>query len=232
MFDRPTYFNAVRASMFQGALTQQQVDGQNAILSVWENEQGGTPMTDLRWLAYMLATVYHECATRMWPVTEYGSQSYLKGKPYYPYIGRGLVQLTWEDNYRKAGAALGLIDDRDLIDHPEVALDSMIACRIMYRGMAEGWFTGKRLSQYFNETKNDPKNARQIINGNDDDKLIAGYHDKFLSALKTSWQDEVVSVPPEPIEPIQVLAALTVPEGVEMVVTVNGLPIGPSVLDA
>ena len=61
-FDRNTYFNYVRDVLFEGALTQQQVDGQSVILAVWEYQAGGTPMTDIRWLAYMLATVYHETA--------------------------------------------------------------------------------------------------------------------------------------------------------------------------
>jgi hypothetical protein len=185
-FDRDIYYAAVRTTLFDGALSQQQVDGQQVILAVWEYNAGGTPMTDIRWLAYMLATVYHETAYRMWPVTEYGSQSYLQGKEYYPYVGRGFVQLTWETNYDKASKALSLIDDRDLVDHPEVALDSLISARIMFRGMAEGWFTGKKLGQYFNEDKDDPINARQIINGNDDDSLIAGYHQEFLAALEKS----------------------------------------------
>ena len=49
--------------------------------------------------------------------------------------------------------------------------------------MAEGWFTDRKLGEYFNTEKDDPINARQIINGNDQDTLIAGYHDKFLAAL-------------------------------------------------
>jgi putative chitinase len=122
----------------------------------------------------------------MWPTSEYGSQSYLEGKSYYPYYGRGFVQLTWDYNYDKASKALGLIDDRDLVKHPEVALDSLISARIMFRGMAEGWFTGKKLGQYFNDDDDDPINARQIINGNDDDELIAGYHRTFLDALNES----------------------------------------------
>jgi hypothetical protein len=153
---------------------------------VWDYGAGGTPMTDLRWLAYMLATTYHETATRMWPVTEYGSQSYLEGKPYWPYVGRGYVQLTWEDNYRNASSALGLIDDRDLVKQPQVALDSLIAARVMFRGMAEGWFTGRKLGQYFDDDTDDPINARQIINGNDCDDLIAGYHHQFLAALEAA----------------------------------------------
>ena len=120
----------------------------------------------------------------MWPNTEGGSQEYLQGKDYWPYIGRGLVHLTWEDNYRNASAALGLIDDRDLVAHPELALDLLIAARIMFRGMAEGWFTTRKLGQYFNDDTDDPINARQIINGNDCDTQIAAYHDQFLTALK------------------------------------------------
>jgi len=186
VFDRDIYFNEVRNDLFNGALTQQQVDGQNVILAVWEYEATGTPLHDIRHLAYCLATVFHECATRMWPVTEYGSDEYLQGKPYWPYIARGFVGLTWEDNYRLASAALGLIEDRDLVAHPDVALDSLISARIMFRGMAEGWFTGKRLNDYFSETKDDPVNARQIINGNDDDELIASYYYIFLDALESS----------------------------------------------
>jgi len=185
-FNRDIYFDVVRDALFEGALEQIHVDGQSVILAVWEYQGGGTPMQDLRWLAYMLATTYHETAKRMWPITEYGSQSYLQGKEYYPYVGRGFVQLTWKDNYQKASQILSLYDDRDLVDHPELALDSLIATRILFRGMAEGWFTGRKLGQYFNATEDDPLNARQIINGNDCDDQIAGYHHTFLAALTQS----------------------------------------------
>jgi putative chitinase len=185
-FDREIFFDNVRNKLFDGALDQQQVDGCGVILGLWEGQYTGTPMSDLRWLAYILATVFHECATTMWPITEYGSQSYLQGKDYYPYIGRGFVMITWEENYRRASQELSLTGTRDLVEHPELALDSLIAARILFRGMAEGWFTGKKLGQYFNESKDDPVNARQIVNGNDDDDLIAGYHRQFLAALEAS----------------------------------------------
>jgi putative chitinase len=185
-FDREIFFDNVRNKLFDGALDQQQVDGCGVILGLWEGQYTGTPMSDIRWLAYILATVYHECATTMWPITEYGSQSYLQGKEYWPYIGRGFVMITWEDNYRNASQQLSLTGTRDLVEHPELALDSLISARILFRGMAEGWFTGKKLGQYFNESKNDPVNARQIVNGNDDDDLIAGYHADFLAALEKS----------------------------------------------
>ena len=59
-FDRDIYFANVREELFFGALTQEQVDGQGIILGLWEGQYTGSPMTDIRWLAYILATVYHE----------------------------------------------------------------------------------------------------------------------------------------------------------------------------
>jgi putative chitinase len=220
MFDRNSYFNYVRDVLFEGALSQQQVDGQNVILALWEHGDTGTPMTDMRWLAYMLSTVFHETAFKMWPVTEQGSDSYLQGKDYWPYVGRGFVQLTWEENYKNAGAALGLIDDRDLVAHPELALDSLIAARVMFRGMAEGWFTGAKLGQFFNEEEDNPVDARTIINGHDCDTKIAGYHQQFLQALDDAWIDDAAD-PVTPSEPVE----LNVPKGMRVIV--NGLVVEP-----
>jgi len=194
-FDRDIFFANVRDELFDGALTQQNVDGMSIILGVWEGQLGGTPLSDIRWLAYMFATVYKETAMTMWPVTEYGSQEYLQNKEYYPYIGRGFVQLTWEDNYRTASSALGLIGDRDLVEHPDLALDSMIASRTMTRGMAEGWFTGKKLGDFFNDEEDDPYNARTIINGHDCAEEIVGFHDSFLEALSAALIVEVEAPP-------------------------------------
>jgi putative chitinase len=187
-YDREVYFDQVRDELFSGALEQIHVDGQSVILAVWEYQGGGTPMDDERWLAYMLATTFHETAQRMWPIEEYGrgaGHSYGNPDPDtgQTYYGRGFVQLTWRENYAKASKILSLYDERDLEWHPGLALDSLIATRVLFRGMAEGWFTGRKLGQYFSETKDDPINARQIINGNDQDDLIAGYHQQFLDAL-------------------------------------------------
>ena len=188
LFDRDIYFSYVRDVLFEGALSQIQVDGQSVIIAVWEYQAGGTPMSDTRWLAYMLATTFHETAYQMWPIEEYGKGS---GRYYGTpdpetgeiYYGRGFVQLTLKENYDKASKALSLIGIRDLVVHPEMALDSLIATRVMFRGMAEGWFTGAKLGQFFSNTKDDPLNARTIINGHDCDAKIAAYHDQFLTAL-------------------------------------------------
>jgi putative chitinase len=99
--------------------------------------------------------------------------------------------LTWEDNYRHASTALALADERDLVEHPNMALDSLIATRVLFRGMGEGWFTQRKLGDYFNDSTDDPLNARQIINGNDDDELIRGYHNTFLAAIKDATVGQV-----------------------------------------
>ena len=102
--------------------------------------------------------------------------------------------LTWEENYRRASEELSLTDERDLVAHPEMALDSSIATRILFRGLHQGWFTGKKLSDYFNASTNDPYNARRCVNGTDQADVISAYHDKFLAALELAAGP---SLPPE-----------------------------------
>jgi len=222
MFDRTIYFDSVRASLFGGHMSQRQVEGQEAILGEWElqGQAPGPPMTDRRYLANMLATTYHETSKEMWPIEEYGKGA---GQPYGAIdpetgkasYGRGDVQLTWRENYKKATVELGLKGDADLEWHPEMALDPQIAADIMFVGMREGWFRKssdgrpQTLYRYFNEDVDDPYNAREIINGDKKTvpswsngvsigNLIKGYHQKFLAALEASWSDDAPAPAPTP----------------------------------
>ncbi len=170
-------------------MAQDQVDGMTAILDAWEAwEPVNLDLApNLRWLAYALATTFHETGQRMQPVSEvgqgrghdYGIPDPVTGQVYY---GRGLVQLTWKANYQVQGQRLGI----DLEHNPELALGPETAANIMLHGMAAGSFTGRRLGQYFgtNPAQNDPVNARRIINGTDCATLIASYHRVFLSAVQ------------------------------------------------
>ena len=106
----------------------------NFILREWRRRYGFAG--DHRHLADMPATTWHETAFTCQPATEYGSQSYLQGKDYYPYIGRGYVQLTWEENYLRAGEKV----EEDLVSFPDMALQPDIAAAVMFDGMEEGWF--------------------------------------------------------------------------------------------
>jgi putative chitinase len=49
--------------------------------------------------------------------------------------------------------------------------------------MLQGKYTGKKLGDYFNDTKTDPLNARRIINGMDKADAIRVYYNKFSSAF-------------------------------------------------
>ena len=193
--NRQTFIREITPTLFFGRISQSQIDGINFKLTAWE--QSG--LKDIRWLAYMLATSYHETARTMQPIAEYGRG---KGRPYgrklrhdrkpydYPdklYYGRGDVQLTWYENYELMGKLLGV----PLLEQPEIALRPDTSARIMIEGMTNGRsnrgdFTGVSLENYFNSAKDDPVNARRIINGMDKANVIAGYHDKFLEAIVKS----------------------------------------------
>lgn len=200
--NREKFFDEVRAAIFGGSLKQKQVEGLNTLLDYFDQRLSGW---DKRWLAYVLATAYHETAFTIQPIKEYGSDKYLKSKRYWPYIGRGYVQLTWDYNYEKYG----------IKDNPDKALEPAFAAYVIFDGMAKGIFTGKKLSDYFNATVDNPKEARRIVNGIDKADTIAGYHKKFLSAILNAQEEapvkkpEVIVVEPTtPAEPVNPFWAL------------------------
>ena len=102
-----------------------------------------------------------------------------------PY-GRGFVQLTWRTNYIRADQELRL--GGHLSGDYDVALIPAIASDILVHGMAEGWFTGKKLSDYLPSVgladRTDFVDARRVINGSDRADMIAGFALAFQSALK------------------------------------------------
>ena len=142
------FFDTVRPLF--GSLTQGQVDGLNKIVKYgmkWEYD-------DVE-LAYVLSTVFHETAQWMQPIregarrfgTKYKHRSavravtsiYNKGiistnyalpaGPYgRNYYGRGLVQITWHENYKKFGEFL----DIPLEENPDLALEWDVALDILF----------------------------------------------------------------------------------------------------
>lgn len=163
-----------------GALDQMQVNVIEALLA------SAAEWPDA-WLAYGLATAWHEAKLR--PIEEIGKGRGLKyGKPgrfggQVPY-GRGLVQLTWDDNYERADEELDL--GGQLTNDFALALRPDIAVAVLVRGMEEGWFTGKSLAGYLPSrlgTVQQFTDARRIINGADRAQLIADYAQSFQLAI-------------------------------------------------
>lgn len=187
--NRKIFFDSVRNSPFDGSFTPEQVEGLTKILDYFEEKKYNVTIEQL---AYIFATVFHETAATMQPIEEHDNKAktYLKSKKYYPWYGRGLVQITWKENYAKYG-----------ISDPKKALEWPTALFVLFDGMVKGRFSaGNTLSKYFNENGNDPVGARRIINGVDKKDLIAKYWAKFNDALKTSLEE--VKAPEKPVEPV------------------------------
>ncbi len=190
--NRELFFQHIRKEPFSGRMTAPQVAGVEAILDACQK------LTDVRWTAYILATVFHETGARMQPVregfktTDKAARDYVRriGYPYaepdpitgHVYYGRGHVQLTWAKNYRSVGEAI----DVDLYNEPELALNPATSIRILLLGMTNGLYTGKKLGDYFKGAKADPVGARKIVNGTDRAALIAGYYHAFLAAIRAA----------------------------------------------
>lgn len=201
--NRTAFFAKVRVTLFAGSLSQSQVDGMQAILDEWDKRR----LTTVGYLAYMLATGYWETARTLQPIAEYGKG---RGHPYglpgrnhgqAPY-GRGLVQLTFDDNYERADRELAL--GGALVANYDLALRIDIAVKIMFGGMLAGWFTGKKLSDYITATSADFVNARRIINGTDHAVLIAGFAKSFETAI-------IAALVPQPMTSDQPVIPVTPP---------------------
>lgn len=192
------FFAQVRKTLFDGALAQSQVDGLTAILNYWALKHA---KKDDRWLAYVLATAFHETDRKMQPIHEYGNASYFE-KRYGPppvgqkpavarelgnsqpgdgarFHGRGYVQLTGRRNYADWGKRLGI----DLDGNPDLAVKADVATRILMEGSILGTFTRKKLGDFFSPTKDDWLGARKVINGTDKAANIAGYAKQFYAAI-------------------------------------------------
>ncbi|MEZ5813919.1 MAG: hypothetical protein R3E13_04255 [Alphaproteobacteria bacterium] len=134
------------------------------------------------------------------------------------YFGRGYVQITWAENYKRLGARLseGLTNDSRmeaflrengvdenrldvmkndpswLYNNPGLALDPAISALVTVVGMKEGLFTGQGLDDYFGPGKRaDAHNARDIVNGDsalNGAKIAADYN-----AFKTLIEQDPVN---------------------------------------
>jgi predicted chitinase len=191
--NKAAFFAAVRRDLFSSGLQPKQVYLIEALLDAFDN--AGWPLAHA---AYALATAHHE--TAQWVhLKELGGDAYFKrmydkaGKrpkvadtlgnteagDGVKFAGRGFVQLTGRNNYRKAGSAIGV----DLLKEPTRAEEPTIAARILIWGMATGAYTGKANRDYLSKDPPDYVNARRIINGTDKASLIAGYGKTFAAAL-------------------------------------------------
>ena len=143
----------------------------------WECQAQGIGLNTQ--MAYVIATTEWETAKTFKPVREafWLSESWRKKNlRYYPYYGRGFVQLTWKNNYQKYSDLLGA----DMVKNPDLAMDSNVALFVLVHGFKTGTFTTRKITDYININKTDFLNARRCINGMDQASKIAALATKYL----------------------------------------------------
>lgn len=153
-------------------------------------------------IAYFLATIGWETAWTYAPIVEKRANSSQKDvrrmqDRYWntKYFGRGYVQLTWKDNYKKMSPIAGI----DLVKNPDALLRPSISYEVAAVGMRKGLFrsyaNGKpvRLSDYVNTTSTNFVQARNVINGDIEKNgpLIANFASNLHSILNLSLIKEI-----------------------------------------
>lgn len=198
--DKDLFYEAYR-SQFGRIRSSDKVKQINRIIQFIENDNNvnGVVGGNIKYVAYILATIKHETGDTYKPLREwgrgvgrkYGRKDSHTGKRYY---GRGYVQITWDWNYKKLSDELqkahpmhyAAFGPYFLYYNPDLALQADIAYDILSLGMSQGLFTGKALWKYLAGDKRDYYGARRIVNGLDRASKIANYAVKFEQILKHS----------------------------------------------
>lgn len=202
--NRAIFYDAVRASgLFGKTLSASQVSGLEGLLDAFQAVGDGKADT----LSYGLATAYHETGARMAPVREGFATSdagarravanlaakrgpssavakYARptGPHGHVYYGRGHVQLTWLENYASSSRDAGV----DLVANPDAMLDPTVSARVLWKGLLDGRWNGRRVGLRAYLDAGDVLGARRTVNVQDKAAEIAGYHRKFLACVNAA----------------------------------------------
>lgn len=145
-----------------------------------ECKQQGLTMKEQ--IAYVLATIQWETGGTFHPVKEayWKTEEWRKSNlQYYPWYGRGHVQITWEPNYLYYKNLTGI----DFISNPDLMLvpENSLFCSL--HGFIHGIFTGKKITDFINEKQIDLTGSRACINGNDHADEIKNIAINYLKTL-------------------------------------------------
>ncbi len=141
-------------------------------------------------VSYLLATCEHECGFR--PIREgqfggraaQGSENFRRTLRYYPYFGRGYVQLTHSGNYKAYEDRLRL----ELVGDPDLALQPAVALFVLVFGVTNGSF-GTAMTHFVNAQRTDFVNARRSVNALDRAEHIATIAERWLVWIRSNHPD-------------------------------------------
>ena len=221
--DRARFFTELRradSGVFGTSLSQAQVNGVETILAAAD----GLHVT---WVAYLLATAYHETARAMQPIKETVmpwhkdknpsdaevarrlDRAWAKGQM--PQVKSAYWRADAEGKYwfgrgfvqlthRQNYADAAAITGVDLIGDPNKALHPETAAKILVDGCVLGLFRGGTLADYL---PGDYVGARHVVNGSDRAKEIAECAIAFQHALEQAgYREKAATVhhdePPPP----------------------------------
>jgi putative chitinase len=207
--DRTLFFARLRSGLYVQGLSPAAAAGHASLLAHWQDDPGDG---NLRQLAYVLATAFHETGGQMQPIEEnlsYSRAGLLKTFPrrfttveasryarkperianraYADRMGNGDEKSG--DGWRFRGRGLVQITGRanyrtfGIEETPDAALQPQRAIDILFSGMRLGRFTGCRLSDFFSASRADWIGARRIINGTDRAADVARYARLYARAL-------------------------------------------------
>ncbi|WP_421594341.1 peptidoglycan-binding protein [Shinella sp. M27] len=240
--NRTAFYAALRGgAMFPKGLNASQVDGVENLLDVWARYFADDA---LQFLAYDLATAFHETAATMQPIKERGAVAYFSkyepgtklGKMLgntvagdgYRFRGEGHVQNTGRRNARHASDQINKRFDLkiDLVANPEQRGDPFVSAISLFLGNREGWWTGRDLDDFIDgideATDEDLREyiaARRVVNGTDKAAKIAGHAIEFGKALKVAGYAPAAGAP--------VSSAKERVKWLQSRLTAHGFPCGP-----
>lgn len=261
--DRKPFFQDLRRILGLRSWTQSQVEGLDAFLDECQRDPlvpGG--IVGVQRVAYWIYTMAIETDRKFQPIREYGGRAYFirrygaktrKGRELgndtdeeaVAYSGKGLVQITGEDNVERLEAHIrehypwivdaverdtGRSFDLTIGDQPNDRADAenMLRFDVAYVALVAGTtfaFYGPPLSRYISAKRCDYKGARRCVNGTDRDDEFAAFCPKIEAALRAAIAPET--------EPAATAVVSAVTPSVEPAAVAPGHPTeGPTAIES